>query len=351
MLENSRPWSWVYRLHALGILGVEIFFVLSGFLIGGILLDLMEKGRFEAWPDLLRFWSRRWLRTLPLYYLFLAVYLWFDWKGPARLRDHLDFLFFLQNFAWKAPDFFLVSWSLPIEEFFYLLFPLALFLLRRGPVRDPYRGLPAALGLFLIGPLLLKLARAPYADWYGFDQQLRMQTVTRLDSLMYGVGAVFVKRRYPALWRALADRSAWGLALALAVCVYLYMDLPGLIGSRWLEALFFPLVSLSVALVLPFFDGLRSRRPSRARALIAYVSTVSYSIYLGHVLVLTRVNAALERTPGAWGAVWERPLRLYPLYVALILALATLTYYGWERPFLRLRDRSRASSAGRQRDA
>jgi peptidoglycan/LPS O-acetylase OafA/YrhL len=114
-----------HRLEAwwmLGHLGVELFFVLSGFLIGGILATQAQTARFAVG----RFWVRRWLRTLPNYYLFLIINIvlarWIEGSWPHAA----PYAVFLQNFAWPQPLFFIESWSLAVEEIFYLIAPLLL---------------------------------------------------------------------------------------------------------------------------------------------------------------------------------------------------------------------------------
>ena len=93
-------------------LGVEIFFVLSGFLVGGILFEQVMSG--ASWHSLLpTFWVRRWIRTLPSYYLFLGLnILIYQRSGLPPLAPYFAFL---QNFVHPIPSFFSDSWSLAIE--------------------------------------------------------------------------------------------------------------------------------------------------------------------------------------------------------------------------------------------
>src|SRR5262245_44482110 len=109
-------------LFMVGYLGVDLFFALSGFLIGGILIDSATPG--VGWVG--RFWVRRWLRTLPNYYLFMliniAIFVWVEGQWPPAL----SYVFFVQNLAWSHPRFFPEAWSLALEEVFYLLAPLAM---------------------------------------------------------------------------------------------------------------------------------------------------------------------------------------------------------------------------------
>jgi peptidoglycan/LPS O-acetylase OafA/YrhL len=121
--------AWFGLLGHGGFYGVELFFVLSGFLIGRILIrydsDLGNPGTVGV------FYIRRWFRTLPLFWLFvvLNVLLEFQVKDhPISLGEVLEHGFFLRTFATYHPVFFPESWSLAIEEWFYLLFPAAIWL-------------------------------------------------------------------------------------------------------------------------------------------------------------------------------------------------------------------------------
>ena len=117
LLSHFRAFfSPYYKLDFLGIngyLGVELFFVLSGFLIGNIIInDLIENN-----SSLKRFYYRRWFRTLPLYYVMVLLL--------SRIREfNFQSLFFIQNFNERWLEFFPVSWSLCVEEWFYLIIPL-----------------------------------------------------------------------------------------------------------------------------------------------------------------------------------------------------------------------------------
>lgn len=121
---------WIKHFGAFGSIGVEIFFILSGFLIGGIILKLLDKDKFHSYFDITDFWKRRWMRTLPMYIITLLAFLRFDYHGSHSLTYHPEYWLFLQNFAWPIPDdFFTLSWSLTIEEHFYLWFPIVFFIM------------------------------------------------------------------------------------------------------------------------------------------------------------------------------------------------------------------------------
>ena len=121
---------FVYKWTNVGFWGVELFFALSGFLIGQILwrnYAASERWNFE---NIKNFWTRRWWRTLPNYYLFFLVMIAFHYSMGNQLPTPWGFakvLVFSQDLVSSNYKFFGVAWSLCIEEWFYLLFPLVLF--------------------------------------------------------------------------------------------------------------------------------------------------------------------------------------------------------------------------------
>ena len=123
-------WYVFPQLHFMGhiwVFGVEVFFVLSGFLIGGILIKVLEKEVSKR--ALYNFWVRRWFRTLPNYYLFLLINIIAFSYFKDSYQWNYSYLFFLQNLAWMPERFFSVSWSLAVEEWFYLIVPSLVFIL------------------------------------------------------------------------------------------------------------------------------------------------------------------------------------------------------------------------------
>jgi peptidoglycan/LPS O-acetylase OafA/YrhL len=120
------------RFVSIGKYGVDLFFVLSGWLIGN--LYWREHARFGE-VQLLRFWSRRWLRTIPPYLAALALS-WLAVKLERREPFDWGYLLFIQNYYQRIP-FFLVSWSLCIEEHFYLFVPLLLLVTNRFRLAAP----------------------------------------------------------------------------------------------------------------------------------------------------------------------------------------------------------------------
>ena len=114
-----------------GYIGVELFFVLSGFLIGGILVNINDRSDHFNLIVIQKFWIRRWFRTLPAYYLMILINtILFFFANNQFIFGGINgwsYILFLQNFSNQKQSFFSESWSLCIEEWFYLLIPLFIF--------------------------------------------------------------------------------------------------------------------------------------------------------------------------------------------------------------------------------
>ncbi len=169
-------------------LGVEFFFVLSGFLIGTIFLKTFSDD--SGVKDLMYFWKRRWWRTLPNYYLFILINL----VGFSLLKEDFNFdwryLFFLQNLTSPNEGFFSVSWSLTVEEWFYVTVPL-IFLIS---LRLSKNKAIAIWSTFVIVVAASLIGRYHYITNFDatWGDEMRRVALLRLDSLIYGVAAAWL---------------------------------------------------------------------------------------------------------------------------------------------------------------
>lgn len=313
-----------------GFLGVELFFVLSGFLIGGILLALMQGAESRPWRN--GFWARRWLRTLPNYYLFLALNLLLArlLVRPAELGDLWRYLVFAQNLAWPSGSFFTESWSLAVEEVFYLGFPLLILGLTRLCGGDTDRAVVLAALCVIGGTLLARLFAA--GDAASWDEDIRKVTLFRLDALMFGVLLAWLHRHGHPLPASRAMR--WGGSLLFLACAaYAIMHGPAELDASWFaKTLYLSLAPLGCAGVIA--AGLRWRLPVMMAAAAGFLARVSYSAYLANIpvaMLILHFSRAHATSPAAAVAAWA-------LFMAATLALAWLCYRWIERPILRWRD-------------
>lgn len=314
---------------ACGYFGVELFFVLSGYLIGGILLrDLPGGGRVTT------FWVRRWFRTVPTYLLFLAVNVA---MSPLVLGGRYvdpSYAVFAQNLAWPMPPLMPESWSLTIEEWSYVTLPLVLLAALRAPL-EPRRaallGVVTYVGLFTAARALFAAPDLPWNDG------VRRVALVRLDAIGYGVLVAWAARFHgPALERHARPLALTGAALT-ALSFVLFLELTEVPG-RFARVGLFSLTSAGLALLLPWC----ARRPAPGGPLeraVRHVSLTSYSAYLcHHALALPLTTHLVPDLP------W--PARL-AVYLALTLAIATATWAWFERPTTNLRERFARAPAAR----
>ena len=315
----------------LGVLGVELFFVLSGFLIGGILIRLLHSNRFNAWRDLGHFWLNRWFRALPIYYVFLLIYCVAHGNPLKQLRLHASYIFFVQNFAWPIPpDFFGQSWSLSVEEWFYLVFPLVLFVLF-AVLRRPMRGsVLIAASLFLVASLVLRVIFGPQASFDAFDQTLRKFVIFRFDGLMLGVLSAYLKYERPDIWRRMAARSGPALAFLAAMSLMLIFGTDLLVSFPWLQIVIFTVLAVAIALVMPFFAEWKLSESLLRRPTVGLAKS-SYSIYLSHPIAVT----GLAKFP----ALAHNEAIAFPLVTIGICVLGAVSYLCIEAPLMALRQK------------
>ncbi|MFC5480075.1 acyltransferase family protein [Massilia suwonensis] len=343
-LAHQKPPAWIqWFWGAQGSLGVEIFFVLSGFLIGRILLKQLVANKLNNLRDLTQFLSRRWARTLPLYFAFLLIYFRFDYTGMGNMVTHAPFFVFLQNFAWQPIRFFEHSWSLAVEEWFYLLFPL-LLLIAHKLTRSVDRAFWIAGTLFLVLPLLGRMWQVHrVSDWNDFNNLVRMVVACRLDSIFIGVLMAYLSVCHARWFKFVGQLAPIGIGALLVIAFYFACGAPGLPNQAVSQALLFPVISLMIATLLPGAIEWHGIDNGYLDRFIVFTSKISYSLYLGHIAMLTLVNSALEMY-GVAVAGRLQTLAIYLVYFAFYYSFAFITYHAIEQPYLKLRDVGKKNS-------
>ncbi|HYC06076.1 MAG TPA: acyltransferase [Azospirillaceae bacterium] len=343
--------EWLAPVKPFGWIGVDLFFVLSGYLIGSQLLAPVARG--EA-PDLRAFYIRRATRILPPFLLVLALYA----LVPAA-RDQPEippvwrFLTFTMNFGLdiRVTGAFSHAWSLCVEEHFYLVLPALVLLLRRW--RTPWPAVALVAGM-LIGGMVLRgviwqeaigtrlAAGDSKGIFYEYLEALYYPTYTRLDGLLMGVLLAALIRFRPDLWNRIARPLP--LLLAGLAVTWAALDLcagraelagtPAPMPAMGLAAsiLAFPLLSLGFALLLAAGIAPGNGLDRRRLPGVAFLALISYSLYLVHkpVMQLDRLLFGAEALQGNAGVA---------IYWSTSIAAAALMWWAVERPALKLRDR------------
>jgi len=335
-----------YNLFSLD--GVTIFFVLSGFLIGGILLKLINTTPFR-FRDLLQFWIRRWFRTLPNYFfmllLLIALALILKKELPGSLSSYF---FFLQNFASPHPGFFPEAWSLSVEEWFYLMVPAGLFLSFR---LTSYPRKQVVL-VWIVGFILLvttfRLSQSIGTGFSSFDDwdlKQRKLVLTRLDSIMFGFLGAWTSCYHKDFW------LKWKKPAFLAGIIIMILPpvLEALLGKNMIFTGYFSLslTSIGTLLLLPAMAELRTGKGAVYR-FMTFVSKTSYSIYLVNFSLIQLT--IIPSLTGLLVAVTSNHLQLsilrYLIYWSLTFLLAYLLYRFYEKPFMDLREKVKFSLPG-----
>jgi peptidoglycan/LPS O-acetylase OafA/YrhL len=322
------------RLLNFGWIGVDLFFVLSGYLIGGQLFAAIVR---DSDLSVGAFYARRFLRTLPNYYVILAVYAVLSWAaagiGPA---PGWKYTIFLQNFG--VPPMFTPSWSLCVEEQFYLLFPLIVLLISRSRPVWCAGIFPGILILEVaIRSLVWSMSRPdlmPEANALRtYMGSLYFPTYCRLDGLTLGIGIAALKWFHPTVWQRLRMHgSLWlcGGGVFLGASVWALWK-----RYSWTcSVLGFTFISISFAFLA---ISVLSNHSLLGRWKIpgaGSISLLSYSLYLTHSLALTVsewLNGYL-----AWSMISAPGLLIS---TAAMACFSVLLYLLVEKPFLALRDR------------
>ena len=312
--------------YSLAFLGVELFFVLSGFLIGGILIGEFRSGTFR----LKQFWTRRWLRTLPNYFLFLALNIVLYRAMFGVWPQFGLFVVFLQNFAWPHPPMFSEAWSLSIEELFYLMAPLATLAVGR---MTKWRG--GVFGWLLLAIAVVTAIRIGYVLWRdpAWDAGVRKIALVRLDAFIYGVAAVWFHAVRGMSMRACRWSALAGVLGMTAVTLAFFL-LPR-DHDFFARTFLFNLMPASLAAMLPLVAEWRGGgSPRIAQVCVRRIALWSYSLYLCQLAVM-RAMSLLPWKPSTPAEC----LLGAAVFVALSISCAAFVYHFFERPILRWRDR------------
>ncbi len=309
-----------------GMLGVALFFALSGFLISNLLTR--EFGA-SANIRLKNFYARRLLRLSPALYVYVAVtataYLAVDHR--LRWGDIFAAFFYISNYyniAFHTPLYYMPVWSLAIEEHFYLLFPLFLLVVL---TRASRAFTPILLGLLVIQYIWrFHVASTPHMDWHW----IYWRTDTRLDSLLFGVllTALAGAPSWRPLHRLVTSSPAMVVALLLmAVSVLDRNDL-------FRMSLRYTLQGAALAVSIGYIVYNSGRIATTCRRLLdtaplVYISRISYSLYLWHLTIIKFAEHALGHVA---------PLLAIGLGI-LSFGVASASYRFIETPFLNLRHR------------
>jgi peptidoglycan/LPS O-acetylase OafA/YrhL len=311
--------------------GVDLFFVLSGFLIGSILLkEINSEDKFGI-RALTQFWKRRWFRTLPNYYLILLVNYFIVHYAIIHediLQFNWKFLFFLQNFSSPFYGFFWESWSLTIEEWFYISVPILLIIFLK--FLSPKKSFILVTMLMILFPFLYRIWILNHSiDDFWYDVTFRKVVVTRLDSIAFGLLASWIFFYFNNYWERFKTVS---LILGVGLIVFI-VNYESQNNTFYKQVVYFTITPVSAMLLLPFAQSIKKANGIIAKA-ITHISKISYSMYLLNLAIVAEVIRDNYAPKNEIDSIVK-----YLLYWIIVLVGSTLLYKYFEKPIMNLRDR------------
>ncbi|NGZ83578.1 acyltransferase family protein [Duganella aceris] len=336
-VSDTPTFGWMSEI---GWAGVDLFFALSGYLIGNQILGAIR--RQQSGPErfsLPRFYARRLLRTLPNFYVVLALYaLWPYWRGASVMPPLWKFLTFTQNIHLNPGTAFSHAWSLCVEEQFYLLLP-ALALLIAACRKSLVWAWIAVAGTLTAGMAIR------YYLWttqvgpeeqggYHYYTLIYYSSLCRFDELVCGVALALLKNYHADAWTRITAFGNWTLAAGAALLALTWRLLLDDHYGLTMTVIGYPLLGLSFSLLLiaALSDGSLLQRYRVPGA--ASIALWSYAIYLTHKQLCVLLRVPLQAHgwgPDSWPAI--------AIMSVASIAAGWVLYLFVETPFMKLRDR------------
>ena len=338
--------SWIYNSTSLfgklqdvgGFLGVELFIVLSGFLIGGILYKQFLHENYGL-KDAYLFVSRRLMRVLPSYYLVIFMLTIVCLIFGFSVSEAWKYLLLIQNFASPIPAFFPESWSLPVKEMGYVFVVFLLLISSKLVSRFSKQTLflTVVIGL-IIFTFFSKLYYDLHSDNLDLKQwsfSVRSVVIYRVDSVLIGVLFGYFNYYYKEFMLA---KRKWFLSIGVLLIILLVLSIAvfklRLTNASWFwNICCLPLLSVAICMFIPFLLNWKTPSQTIEKA-VTFICNISYSIYLLHYsLVLFLLKYFIDTKNFS---LWQ--LNFFTiLYVSITVGLSYLLYTYFEKPINQFR--------------
>ena len=336
-VSGSATFGWASEF---GWVGVDLFFVLSGYLIANQIFNGIARNKELK---LSAFYARRFFRTLPVYWLILAAYYFFITTNASEFSFPLwRFLTFSQNWGLTTGTVFSEAWSLCVEEQFYLVLPLIL-------IGGKLTHLRIRSGWFLLVTLLCAGVACRIWLWSAYQldqpgsvgtyfQHIYYATICRFDEFLPGIAVAMLRNFHPKLWHRLQQRGhlsfVIGLCTSAAMLILLrrYYHVNGDGYGFFMTAFGYTLIAVSFSILL--VSALSPASPLNWFKIpgIRELALLSYSFYLCHKPIAHVIKAY-------WVSHKLADVGLLPTVSILCIAVSALIYISLEQPFMQLRDR------------
>lgn len=321
--------------------GVTVFFVLSGFLVGGLFIKTIEQNGLSI-QTILNFWKRRWYRTLPNYFLVLILLCVLNvlLNPDFAIHSVSKYFLFAQNIFSEHPPFFPEAWSLSVEEWFYVLLPLSIVFTAILPGFRFKHQLALILITVIVGVTVFRYYKYNNVGVENFKEWnllFRKQVITRLDSIMYGVVGAYIYYYHQELWKRY-HKQLFILGVVMFYVLKIVVRKYTHSSDMYTSVFSFSLYSMATLFVLPYLSQLKTGNGIFYK-FITYTSICSYSMYLlGYSVIQFWIIGKIP-----WSNWITNPYVIYStqfvLYWILLWCMSIGLYKYFEKPMTSLRDK------------
>lgn len=307
------------KIEIISSIAVEVFFIISGFVLASQILKVAKSGKIK---DYKVFLMRRWYRTIPLYVL--SLILTSIILNKIFTVDFIKYLFFVQNFIkiLVDVDYFSISWSLSVEEWFYIIFPLFLILLSKFLKNVNEKKIIISTIFFITIIVILRLLLITDSDW-GLN--VRRIVLLRLDSIAYGFILFFFK-----------DNIKFSLSNIIILFLFFFLFSISIFKILEINAynniLFFKLIFHFVVavwgslMVIIFYILDKKLKNNNLINFNLFLGKISYSIYLFHLMTIYIISPLY----------FSLQIKII-IFLTLQIIISSILYFYFEKPILKLR--------------
>ncbi len=311
--------------------GVDMFFVISGFLIGTSFLKYSEHNGIIDSSKTLRFYGRTALRILPNYYVIMVIYYFLVQGGIVNGNIHefplWRFATFTQNFATPFYNFYWESWSLSVQIWFYIMFPLILMILSKH-IKVKKATLFISL-FFITSSLVFRYIEAAHAsDKFWWDVWMRKTVMSRFDNIYIGVIAAWIKFYYPEFWK---KNSIKCLIIGIIIMIVTFI-IPREMKTFYTNVIYLSIAPVAIAMWFPFATSVKESKTFIGQ-IISHFSILSYAMFLVNLMIVQIIDnnfADYFKQIGAEG---------YGIYWIVVIVASYILYIAVEKQFVKIRDK------------
>lgn len=336
IISNGEP-EWLPNIASFGWTGVDLFFVLSGFLISSQLFLQIKKGQLISFKV---FFLKRFFRIVPAYLATVSIYFCFPYfREKEALPPLWKFLTFTQNFDLNLKDYgtFSHCWSLCVEEHFYLFLPIILIFLQKSKLFS--KSFWLLIGLFLFGFAIrfysfnnLYLSKIGEENsWMYWYKYIYYPTYNRLDGLLVGVALAGIYQFLPNLWTKLSKYGNQFLLLSLSILTGAYFLCEDMMTFK-VSIFGFPLIALGFGFMTLGAISPTSFLYKMNSKIITFIANLSFAIYLTHKGIIHTTHQLLEDFK------IDHNVMLLICIITSVLG-AYILHLVIEKPFMKMRDK------------